>query len=171
MLTIEELTAAISDVCPIDGVADLGDGQYRIDFRPEATEDQKAAALAIVDAGSTLAIAKRVVKDEISLLRTQYENQGFVWSGYQFQSDPGSREKLLGSFIAAKDGIRQSGATWRLADNSEISLTNAQMVSVGYTLFGWMDNCSRVSFTHKNAVDQLTTIESVNAYNYSIGWQ
>ena len=171
MLSIEQLHAAIAEVCPINGLADLGNGEYRIDFRPEATEEQRAAALAIIADGSTLAIAKRIVKDEISALRTQYENQGFVWSGYHFQSDPGSREKLLGSFIAAKDGIRQSGATWRLADNSEVALSNAQMVSVGYTLFAWMDSCSRVSFAHKNAVDALTTIEAVNAYNYSSGWQ
>ena len=33
---------------PIDGVADNGDGTYRIDFRPEATEEQRNQADTVI---------------------------------------------------------------------------------------------------------------------------
>lgn len=33
---------------PIDGVADNGDGTYRIDFRPEATDEQRAQAKSVI---------------------------------------------------------------------------------------------------------------------------
>lgn len=45
---LDRLDAAIKAVCPIDGVS-LGE-ELRIDFRAEATPEQRAAAQAIVDA-------------------------------------------------------------------------------------------------------------------------
>lgn len=48
MLAIQQLTQKVSAVCPIDGVADNGDGTYRIDFKAEATAEQQAAAIAVV---------------------------------------------------------------------------------------------------------------------------
>lgn len=33
---------------PIEGIADLGNGEYRIDFKPEATEQQQQAAWAVL---------------------------------------------------------------------------------------------------------------------------
>lgn len=44
MSNLLELHNAIAKVCPILGVADLGDGSYRIDYSPEATAEQKQAA-------------------------------------------------------------------------------------------------------------------------------
>lgn len=44
MVVLEQLHDAIARVCPIDGIADLGDGNYRIDFKPEATDQQQQAA-------------------------------------------------------------------------------------------------------------------------------
>lgn len=46
---IARLDSQIRAVCPIDGVARLRDGTVRIDFRPEATDQQRAAAQAVVD--------------------------------------------------------------------------------------------------------------------------
>lgn len=45
---LSQLADAIAAVAPIFGVADLGDGQYRIDFRPEATPEQQQDAWAVV---------------------------------------------------------------------------------------------------------------------------
>ncbi|MBD2261367.1 hypothetical protein [Pseudanabaena sp. FACHB-2040] len=41
---ILQLHQALEAVAPIDGVADLGDGTYRIDFSDSATSEQQAAA-------------------------------------------------------------------------------------------------------------------------------
>lgn len=174
MLTIEEIHAAISEVCPIVGLADLGDGNYRIDFAPSATQEQIDAANDLLDSlvadGTTLAIAKTKAKDAVKSLRSEYENGGFTWNGYEFQSDAGSREKLLGSFLGAKDGLRANDAVWRLADNTEVPFTNAEMIQIGYSLFAHMQTCSAVSFAHQNAIDALTTITAVEAYDYTQGW-
>jgi hypothetical protein len=48
---IARLHQAIAQVCPIQGIADLGDGTYRIDFAPEATPEQQQAAQQIADSG------------------------------------------------------------------------------------------------------------------------
>lgn len=40
----------VASGAPIDGVTLLRDGSVRVDFRPEATDEQKAAAQSIVDA-------------------------------------------------------------------------------------------------------------------------
>ena len=45
-MKLYELDEAIKAVCPIDGISCNG----RIDYRPEATEQQRAAAQAIMDA-------------------------------------------------------------------------------------------------------------------------
>lgn len=45
-MRIEALDAAIKAVCPIDGV----DSNGGISFKPEATDEQRAAARAIMDA-------------------------------------------------------------------------------------------------------------------------
>lgn len=44
-MRIEQLDAAIKAVCPVDGVASTG----RIDFRKEATPEQRAAAQSLMD--------------------------------------------------------------------------------------------------------------------------
>jgi hypothetical protein len=49
-MSTSKLNAAILAVCPIDGVAKLNDGTYRIDYRVDATPEQRAAAQAVVDA-------------------------------------------------------------------------------------------------------------------------
>lgn len=46
--TPARLDAAIRFVCPIYGVGEYPDGGIRIDYKPEATEQQRAAALAVV---------------------------------------------------------------------------------------------------------------------------
>lgn len=50
-MKIEELDQAIKTVCPIDGVS-IGNradrSTWRIDFREEATDDQRAAARAVM---------------------------------------------------------------------------------------------------------------------------
>lgn len=44
---LEKLHEAIAQVCPIDGISDNGDGSYRIDFKDEATPEQRDEAMAI----------------------------------------------------------------------------------------------------------------------------
>lgn len=55
---------------PIDGVADNGDGTYRIDFRKEATKKQKETAQLVLDNKETLQPKDKVrefVGDDINL--------------------------------------------------------------------------------------------------------
>lgn len=48
MLTIADLDIAIKAVCPIDGVSGSPGGSMRIDYRPEATSEQRSAAEAVL---------------------------------------------------------------------------------------------------------------------------
>lgn len=49
MTSQRSLYALIAAVCPIDGISG-GEGNVRIDFRPEATPEERLAAQAVVDA-------------------------------------------------------------------------------------------------------------------------
>lgn len=46
---LNQLHDAIFKICPIVGVADLGDNQYRIDFADDATPEQQAATWAALE--------------------------------------------------------------------------------------------------------------------------
>ena len=46
---LSELDSAIRKVCPIESVYQALDGQYGIQFAENATDEQKAAAMAILD--------------------------------------------------------------------------------------------------------------------------
>jgi len=48
MSKIAELDAQLQAICPMNGCVRFNDGTVRIDFKPEATEQQKAAAEAVV---------------------------------------------------------------------------------------------------------------------------
>lgn len=69
-MIISELHDKIALVCPIDGVSSDG----RIDFKPEATQEQKDAAQVIMDAElPTLGepSARSLILEQITILETQ----------------------------------------------------------------------------------------------------
>ena len=73
-MNIVKLDQAITAVCPIDGVS-IGRwndrASWEIQFRPEATDEQKAAAHAVMDTfdpdapGNNLKAAKRLTQDDM----------------------------------------------------------------------------------------------------------
>jgi len=50
MSKIAELDAQLQAICPMNGCVRFNDGTVRIDFKPEATAEQRATAQAIADA-------------------------------------------------------------------------------------------------------------------------
>jgi hypothetical protein len=66
---MQELHDAIAAVCPIEGVAvvdPVDSSTWRIDFAPEATEEEKAAAQNVIDTWvPTGEPVKRAVKEPI----------------------------------------------------------------------------------------------------------
>ena len=48
-MVLNYLHELIEKVCPINGIADLGNDIYRIDYKDEATEQQKQAAQQVID--------------------------------------------------------------------------------------------------------------------------
>jgi hypothetical protein len=49
-MSTEAINEQIKAVCPIDGVSRRADGTFRVDFREQATQEQRDAAQAVVDA-------------------------------------------------------------------------------------------------------------------------
>lgn len=79
----QALNAAVAQVCPIDGVS-IGrrddKATWRIDFRPAANDQQKAAALAVVEAFDPDAALKAELKarvdDDAERVRLRYITPG-----------------------------------------------------------------------------------------------
>jgi len=126
-------------VAPIDGV---GIGQiddkstWRIDFKEEATEEQRAAAQAIIDSYDINAITS----EDVNMERDHRINNGFVYDGNEFQTDASSRENIigaqglsLGAIIADPQGaagLRWADPdvdfSWTDAVNNEILMTASE---------------------------------------------
>jgi hypothetical protein len=71
----KQLHDSISAVCPIDGIA-IGDPEdkstWRLDFQPDATEEQRAAAAAIMEGfDPAAAVARDAVIAEIQQLENK----------------------------------------------------------------------------------------------------
>ena len=76
-MIISELNDKIALVCPIDGISSDG----RIDFKPEATEEQKVAAQAVMDANLPF-LSNTPTPQPITLTARQFfiqlANSGYV---------------------------------------------------------------------------------------------
>jgi hypothetical protein len=137
----------------------------------EQLPDTHPDVLAFLGVGSPgIDDIKRDIYSRINNLRVTVESGGFTWNGYAVQSDPGSRERIIGSALAASLGVRPDGDPWRMANNEDVALTNTEMLAMASALFAHVKHAARVAAAHKDAIAPLISIEQVQAYDYTTGW-
>lgn len=165
LIYLSNLSESISKVCPIDGVADLGNGQFRIDYKEEATESQKQAAQTIVN-GWPLE-EKKLEK----LAKIDKEWQQVLSNGWD------SGQGVLG--ISAED-VALLSANFSMAkeaanlgypippiitlDNQEISFPDIQTLTLFMLQYGeFRSSLSKVFAAKRRAISEAATIEEVEA--------
>lgn len=127
---IASLVAALSAVCPVDGVS-IGRwddrATWRIDPKPEATPEQiiaAEAAMAAFNPEKTRLIAYAADK------RWRVETGGVIWQGHPIATDRESQSKLLVEFVAMGAGLRPDPSPWKCAAGTWLTASNADMAAI-----------------------------------------
>jgi hypothetical protein len=68
------------------------------------------------------------------------------------------------------NGAPSTNIIYRTEDNVTQTLTAQQMVAIGQSIKTLKTSIAQSSWNHKDAIRDLTTIESVNSYDITIGW-
>lgn len=159
------LDQAISKVCPIDGIAYLGEGNYRIDYKDEATEQQKEAAQQVVSEWP-LQEKKLEKLAKIDAEWNQTIAQG--WDSGQGVLGISANDVALlsANFSMAKEASNLGYPIPPIItlDDQEISFSDIQSMTIFMLQYGEYRSVISKSFAAKRrAVQAATTIEEVEA--------
>lgn len=115
-----------------------------------------------------LADAQALMCIWINTYQTGLANQFFTWNNAQWDCDPSSQSNIIGACLLASvnGGNLPPGFQWRDANNNMVSLTGAQMITMGSEMFTFISACYQAAWAHKTNVNALTTTADVAAYNY-----
>ena len=163
LIYLSNLSESISKVCPIDGVADLGDGQFRIDYKEEATESQKQAAQTIVN-GWPLEEKKLEKLAQIDKEWQQVLSNG--WDSGQGVLGISAEDVALlsANFSMAKEAANLGYPipTIITLDNQEISFSDIQTMTVFMLQYGeYRSSISKTFAARRRAVQNASTIGEV----------
>lgn len=118
----------------------------------------------------TVEEAIATVSDKINNFRSQKEQIGIVWQGHPVQTRPLDINNLNAEVLAAQAGVRKDGEIWRMGDNNNVSLSNAELVEMAAAVRVHIKQCYLTAWQHKTAIDQLSIIDEILNYDFQSGW-
>ena len=121
-----------------------------------------------IDSNSTfLQEAKDVLKEKVNAYRDTYLFDYFVYDGKQWDCDQISRDNISGAnLMSVLNGGVLPPMEWRDYNNTNHAVTATYMGNMAATLMTFTSGVYTASWQHKTAIDALTTITAVNAYDY-----
>lgn len=121
---------------------------------------------------SELEDAKALKWSEIKAKRVKAEDAGYEVAGVgTLQSDPESRQKIVGASLAAKiakDGGAPYSVDWTLANNAVVSLDADKMIEVGQLLLVHLDAVHQESRRLYQQIQDAQTVEDVEAIQWGV---
>lgn len=159
------LDRAISKVCPIHGIAYLGEGNYRIDYKDEATEQQKQSAQQVVSEWPLQEkklekLTKIDAEWEAALAQGWNSNQGFTLG-----LSANDVALISGVFALAKEAAALNLPLPQIIalDNTAISFTSInEMVQLLLQYGSARAQLSSLFANRRKAVENATSIEEVD---------
>jgi CheY-like chemotaxis protein len=147
-----------------------------IDSRPDAFLEkpiEPEALMAVIH--NVLITLDEVVANrcaEINTLRAQKTEGGVVFQGNAFDSSEKSRCNLtaVAAKMASPSATLQDDFVWRTSDNKNIAMTKEDVLTFHAAMTDWIYANNKASWDHKTVINDLTTIESVEAYDIQQGW-
>lgn len=115
--------------------------------------------------GPSLAELKQAKWREIKAFRSEAEFGGFTWDGSPFDSDDASQRKIMTAAQMASvspDLI----LNWTLADNTQRTLSDADILSVGMALGAHINDCHATGRNLRALIDAAATAEDVAAISW-----
>lgn len=113
--------------------------------------------------------ARTAKRSEIKRARDAFEFGGFDWSGYCFDSNAISQQRIQGAVqlaMAAQATGEPFSIEWTLADNSVITLDGGQMLAVGLAMGQHIQAAHGKARLLKQRIDAAQSIEEFD----SIAW-
>ena len=95
---------------------------------------------------------------------------GFTWDGSTFDSDQVAQTRILGLFVSSTSAPGNFPIGWRLADNSWRSLSVSDAGYVWAALQGHIAAHFAAFAAHESAINALTTVAAVQAYDITADW-
>lgn len=147
-----------------------------IDSRPDAFLEKPIEPEALMASiHSVLVTLDEVISDRcerVNALRSRRLEEGIVFKGKTFDSSEKSRCNLTAAAAkaASPDSELAEDFVWRTADNENVSMTKSDLLAFHAAMTDWVYANYQASWTHKAALQALTTVEAVEAYDIERGW-
>jgi len=108
---------------------------------------------------------KQVKRQQINAERDRIEQSGFLFNGYLLDSDIHSIQRIAVAAQAAQWAINTgqvNAVNWTCADNSVITLTAAEVITIPSVLAQHSANLHHIARQLKDQVDAAQTIDQLN---------
>lgn len=120
---------------------------------------------------------RAIKKEEVEDKRDEALAGGIGWAApdgavHRIQSDAASRDNLTGVAAGIAAGLPlPAGFSWRTADNIDVQLDQAGLLSLAGSMMAHVNACWRVSWAKKAAIDALPDPAAIAGYDATAGWQ
>lgn len=117
-----------------------------------------------------------IKKAEIAIKRDEVLSGGITWTApdgmdQRIQSDATSRDNLTGTATGIAAGLPlPAGFSWRTADNIDVALDAAGLLSLAGAMLAHVNACWQTSWTKKAEIDALTDPAEIAGYDATAGW-
>ncbi|MCK5013222.1 MAG: DUF4376 domain-containing protein [Candidatus Omnitrophica bacterium] len=141
-----------------------------VPFTPEEETAQD-----IIDAEFEAGLLPKAIADKkeaVDALHLQKATASFAHGGRTFDADKYAQQNIRDAIQYKRDKPIADGVnrTWRLANNTTVTLTWGEVRDMGLALFERGDDYFGYASIHKDAIDALTTVTAVDAYDITINW-
>lgn len=126
------------------------------------------AVQAIIDSYDPLPEAKAAKWLEIFAERERRKNGGYVTQGKRFHSDADSRIQQLGLLMMGQN--MPPGIQWRTLDSGFVTMTPALAAAIFNSAASADMQLFAAAEAHRAAVNALTDLVAIAAYDFSGGW-
>lgn len=121
------------------------------------------------DAGATLlAAAKATAKETVYQNRKARETAGFSFGGTTIATDAESQAILSNAYIAAKNGLLESGTLWKDADGNFTTLTKEQIIAIYEAVVAFIKQGFELEKAKHDLINAAETVEAVNAIDLAL---
>lgn len=152
----------------------LSEYQVLVEGEPQVLDD---AVLVVVTVQWRPADELRATKKaEVEIKRDQALASGIDWTApdvtvHRIQSDAASRDNLTGVAAGIAAGLPlPEGFSWRTADNVDVGLDEAGLLSLAGAMLAHVNTCWQASWAKKAEIDALTDPADIAGYDVSGGW-
>ncbi len=113
-----------------------------------------------------LDLAKRRARDKLNAARDTARNSGFEAFGKTFDSDEASRTNIIFASQAANMLPEDFTVNWTCADNSQITLSKAQLLQLPVFLVSAGNVIHQRALELKAQIDAANTLEEINVVTW-----